>query len=205
MKRTRQPLKKTPAMKVQKTSKKAVIYRQPSNANVRLVKRHADLGVISVNNVTGNWGAYTFRLNQVAGYSELTAMYDRYKINAVEMIFYPRVSMIDSLATVDRPGPARFLTAIDYTDATPPTTFNEVREYETCECTVIYEKHTRYIPYPKIVDSSSSTRSSYVSTGSPSTAHYGLKYAIEPTSSTGTGVMDYSVEAVFYMSFKDLK
>ena len=81
MKRTRQPLKKTPATKVQKTSNKAVIYRQPSNANVRLVKGHADLGVISVNNVTGNWGAYTLRLNQVAGYSELTAMYDRYKIN----------------------------------------------------------------------------------------------------------------------------
>ena len=132
-------------------------------------------------------------------------MYDRYKINAIEVTFYPRVSMIDSLSTTDRPGPARFLSAIDYTDATPPTTFNEVREYETCMCTVIYEKHVRYIPYPKIVDSVSSTRSSYISTASPSTAHYGLKYGIEPTGSTGTGILDYSLEAVFFMTFKDLK
>lgn len=208
MKRTRPySSTKSPKSKQSKTYKnnKLTMYKQPANNNVRLVKRHADFGQLVINPITGATGAYTFRLNQVAGYTELTAMYDRYKINAVEVTFFPKVNGVHTLTLVDTPDPYRLLTCIDYTDATPPANAAEVREYETCEVTCVYEKHIRYVSYPKIVDNVSSTRSSYISTASASTAHYGLKYYHEPTANTGSGLMTYNVECVFYMTFKDLK
>lgn len=204
MKRTTRPYSKTPSRKVQKTAPKTVIYKQPST-NVRLVKRHSNFGNIAVNPITGAQGALVFTLSQVPGFAELTAMYDRYKVNAVEVTFYPKVNGIHTVGLADTPEPARLLTCIDYTDSAPPANADEVREYESCECTVIYEKHTRYVPYPKVVDSVSSTRSTYISTASPSERLYGLKFAVEPTGNTGPGIMNYNVEVVYYMSFKDLK
>ena len=206
MKRTSRPYSaKTKKNKQPKTANKMVLYKPVNTTNLRMVKRHADHGTVNVNPVTGNLVAMFFALNKVAGYTELTAMYDRYKINAVEVCFYPKVNGIRTTALADTPDPARFLSCIDYNDSFVPTSANSIREYETCEVTVIYEKHTRYVPYPKVVDGISSTRTSYISTANVTEPHYGLKYVIEPTNQTGAGVMVYTVEATYYMTFKDLK
>lgn len=180
------------------------MYKTPKDP-VRFVKRHADFGTWSLNNIVGTTFAWIFRLNQVPAYTELTALYDRYKINAVELTFYPRITQLRDLSPLDNPLSSRMLSAVDFNDVNPAANADELREREDCQVTCIHEKHVRYIPYPKILDSISSNRTSYIATSSPSTTHYGLKTYAEATGSTGTGAMSYTVEVVFYLSFKDLK
>ena len=100
---------------------------------------------------------------------------------------------------------ARFFSAIDYTDATAPTTIDQLREYSTCKMTPILKTHKRVIYKPKILDSSSYTLSPWISCDSPSVNYFGLKIGVEPMGSTSVTSMDFSIEAVFYMSFKNVR
>lgn len=200
------PATKTPSKKYPKTSSKKsmTMYKQPSNP-VRLVKRTSDYFSITVSGVAGSFGAYNFKLANVPGYAEFTNLYDQYRINAVSVCFFPRQTETSTLATVDTAkGNARLLTAIDYNDDTVPLTFDSLREYENCEVVSILEKHERYIPKPLFLNNSGQNVNGWLATSSPSTNHYGLKYAIEPTLATG-GAFTYTVEVVYYLAFKNVK
>lgn len=204
MKRTRAPSTKAiVAKKVQKSNARARIYKQPTNP-VRFVRRNADYGSVAVSNLTGAAQTFSFRLSNVAGYSELVALYDVYKISAVSLTFYPRMTQITGTTQTNNVENVRILTAIDYNDATPPTTATDVREHENCEVHSIVDTFTVYIDKPKILDSSSTSRTAWISTSSATTLHYGLKMWVEPPQYTG-GNYGYVVEGVFYLAFKAIK
>lgn len=204
MKRTRAPSTKAiVAKKVQKSNARARIYKQPTNP-VRFVRRNADYGAVSVSNLTGAAQTFSFRLSNVAGYSELVALYDQYKISAVSLTFYPRMTQITGTTQTNNVENVRILTAIDYNDATAPTTATDLREYENCEVHSIVDQFTVYIDKPKILDSSSTSRTAWISTSSATQLHYGLKMWVEPPQYTG-GTYGYVVEAVFYLAFKAIK
>lgn len=179
------------------------MYKQPSNP-VRFVRRNADYGAVAVSNLTGAAQTFSFRLSNVAGYSELVSLYDQYKISAVQLTFFPRMTQITSTSSVNNIDNVRILTAIDYNDATPPTTATDVREYENCEVHSITDTFSVYVDKPKILDTSSSSRTAWIATSSATTLHYGLKMWVEPPQYSG-GTYGYVVEAVFYMAFKAIK
>lgn len=206
MKRTRLPSSNQKAMvakKVQKVNSKARIYKQPTNP-IRFVRRNADYGAVPLSGVTGTGISFTFRLSNVAGYSELVSLYDQYKINAVALTFIPRMTAITSTLTAGNIENVRCLTAIDYNDSTAPTGPDVVREYENCEVRGITEQFTVYIDKPKIFDTSSTSRTAWIGTSSATTLHYGLKFWADSTQMT-SGNYGYLVEAVFYMAFKAIK
>ena len=99
---------------------------------------------------------------------------------------------------------ARILTAIDYTDDSVPTTYDQLREYEACEVDVIINKHERYIPKPLFLNNSGQSVNAWVSTQNPTTRFYSLKYAIEPPQAS-SGSFTYTVEVVYYLAFKNVK
>lgn len=204
-KRTRANTKTMPKKYAKTSSKKSmVMYKQPTNP-VRLVKRTCDYFTINVPGVSGAYGGFNFLLSNVPGNGELVSLYDQYRINAVSVCFYPRQTQTNTLATVDTAkGNSRLLTAIDYNDDTPPLTYDELRQYENCEVVSILEKHERYIPKPLFLNNSGQNVNAWIATSSPSTRHYGLKYAIEPPLSTGNS-FTYTVEVVYYLAFKNVK
>lgn len=128
MKRARSSSKSsTSKYKKTKSSDSLTMYKQPKNP-VRLVKRHADYFTVVVNGTTGVLGAYNFTLSSVPGYTEFTNLYDQYKINAISVCFYPKQNSVTSLVTLDNiKANARFLSAIDYNDDTPPVNFDSIR------------------------------------------------------------------------------
>ena len=208
MKRARSYSKsKAPAKKFKKYSKNMSREMTPYNNNrVHFVKRHADYTTLAVSNTSGANAGYTFRLNNVPGYTELTGLYDQYKICGVKVTFNPPVTQRTNISTVDNPdASARFLSAIDYNDSTAPTSGDDVRQYENCKVTTFHEKHTRYIDKPKFVNTSGQTVSDWMSTANATTIWYGLKVWVDPTNQTSTLSSSYTVECVFYLCFKNIK
>lgn len=172
-----------------------------------LYKRHTGIfGVIQAQASLETFGALNFSLNDLPNYTEFTNLYDMYKINCVKVTFWPQQTISNSLGSVNNPaGNARFFSAIDYNDGTQPTSVDELREYQSCKFTTVLKPHKRVIFKPKILDTSSYSISPWMSTASPSSNYFGLKYAIEAISSTNTPQMAYSVECKYYMSFKNVK
>lgn len=165
--------------------------------------RYADFGEVVTGAITEQTGGFNFSLSDLPNSAEFTALYDMYKINAVKIQFIPQQTVANSISSLNSASNyARFFTAIDYNDSTAPTGgVDELREYQTAKYTNLYRKHKRYIYKPKILDGSSTSRSNWVSTTSPGTNWYGIKYAVEATGNT----MTYGVEVKYYLSFKNVK
>ena len=193
------------AQKYKKRFKKESLSSQ-SNNRVHFVRRHTDMFTIPVSNVAGATGGIGFELNEVPAYTELTALYDQYKICGVHLKFYPKQTNTNSCLNADSVrGDARFLTCIDLNDITPPVNTDEVRQYESCQVTSILECHEVYVKKPLFLNASGQNVSDWVSTSSPSLRWFGLKYFCEPSGMTGLSQFFYTVEAVFYLCFKNIK
>lgn len=208
MKRARAPFQSParPKAKAPKTERaKTISMYNNQKQNVRLVRRNVDFFQLVASNGTPTFGTYSFRLTSVPNSAELISLYDQYKINAVSLTFYPRMTQITSLINADNVANRRVLTAIDFTDGAPPASTDELREYENCEVRSCLDTFSVYIDKPKFADASGALRTGYISTSSPSTVHYGLKYAIDPLNPGVVGTYPFTVEAVFYMSFKAIK
>lgn len=203
-KRSRSRKSSMPAAKKRKTEKAIVpMYRQPSS-NVRLIKRNSDQGDIICTLGAPTYGAMIYRLSNVPNSGELTALFDQYKINAISTTFFPQQTEITTHVT-----PAvqnvRIFTAIDYNDNTPPLSVDNLREYDNVEVHSAVKQFTVFIANPKFADSTGSVRTGYINTASPSTVHYGLKYAVEPLNPGATGTYTYRTETVYYFSLKNAK
>lgn len=204
MKRTRPQKTYAKSAKKAKTAKAMTpMYKQPST-NVRLIKRNGDQGDVICTLGAATYGAFLFRLSNVPNSSEFTSLFDQYKINAVSCTFYPQQTSIDTHIA-----PAvqnvRMLTAIDFNDSDPPLSVDTLRQYDNVEVHGTTEQFTVYIANPKFADTTGSLRTGYINTSSPSTVHYGLKYACEPLAPGSTGTYTYRVETVYYFSFKNAK
>lgn len=205
MKRSRSNAKtKAPANKVAKYRSK--VPRELSNDRIHYVKRTANGGTFTVSNLAFTGVGQQFSLNQVPAFSEFTALYDQYKINAIKVIFLPPFTGRMTILSIDSPQTsARFMSAVDYNDNTGPANMDEIRQYESCKMTQIHEKHERYIPSPKFINSSGQNVNDWISTSSPSTAHFGIKFGADPTNQTNTLSFQYNIEVVFYLAFKNIK
>lgn len=171
-----------------------------------LYKRFCDYGELTISNAVNTYAAYNFSLSDLPNYTEFTSLYDMYKVNAVKITFIPQVTQSVSSGTVNNPNASsRFFSAIDYNDGTAPTSLDDLRQYQTCRMTPILRQHRRFIMKPKILDSNGFSISPWMTTASATANYYGLKIAVEPMDSTSTTTMMYTIEAKFYLSFKQVK
>ena len=202
-KRPRASKSMAPAKK-RKTEKAIVpLYRQPSS-NVRLIKRNSDQGDIICTLGAPTYGAMIYRLSNAAGSGELTALFDSYKINAISTTFFPQQTEV-STHIAPAVQNVRIFTAIDYNDNTPPLSVDALREYDNVEVHSVVQPFTVFISTPKFADTTGALRTGYINTSSPSTVHYGLKYAVEPLNPGATGTYTYRTETVYYFSLKNAK
>lgn len=190
--------------KVAKAKKADMPMYKSLSTNVRLIRRNGDQGDIICTLGAATYGAFLFRLSNVPNSTEFSALFDLYKINAISCTFYPQQTAITTHIA-----PAvqnvRAFTAIDYNDSDPPLSVDTLRQYDTVEVHSVVDQFTVYIANPKFADTTGAVRTGYINTSSPSTVHYGLKYAIEPLSPGSTGTYTYRVETTYYFSFKNAK
>lgn len=167
-------------------------------------KRNVDLPPVVLGTAAETAFAQAFRLGDLPGSSEFTALYDSYKINAVKLRFFPSMTESISTSTMNAPqGETRIITVIDRNDATP-LNFDGLRQYQNAKVVRINKQFSRFIYKPQILDTSGYSVSPWMSTAFPSIFWYGLKFAAEATGQA-TGTYRYHIEATYYLSFKTVK
>jgi hypothetical protein len=140
----------------------------------------ASRGAITTSTTIPSAGALTFILQDLPAYTELTALYDQYRIMKV------KVEFIVTGATNPLTGPpGLILTALDYNDATTPASVNELVQYETVQSVPVGNYFERTLQprsavaaYSGVFTSFANVYAQWIDTASSSVVHYGIKYYI---------------------------
>lgn len=131
------------------------------------------------NGITATLAVINFSLNDVPGYTELTAMYQTYCIEQVELWFRPEYTELTDASALSNSVNVDFYSAIDLVDSSAPVNVDAVCEYQSCAHTSITKDHYRKIRPNYLIDGIAPA-CGLISTASPSTNWYGLKVAIPP-------------------------
>lgn len=168
--------------------------------------------------LTGGGGPYRFgavsyfKLSNVLQVSDLTALYDRYKITGIKLKIIP----LSNMANVNGSGVLPTMVYhTDYDDALTPTDDASVRVKAGAKEVRLDRSRTIYIK-PKIADAilgaSAGTAYSvpkaapYINMSYPDVPHYGLKMYFRDVnlSSSSSGINTcFRVETTYYVSCKD--
>jgi len=152
-----------------------------------------------------------FTLADLPNFTEFTALFDMYRIFAVQMRLRPRFNLgtVGSITTVKLP---RLFSVIDYNDNVNLTLINDALEYQSCKETRFDQDHVRMIrPHANLAAQEAtlvnfgglkSQVSPWLSTEVTDVNHYGLKFLIEAGAAGQTVFQSWSVDLTYYLEFK---
>lgn len=197
--------------RAQRTIRKAHkrVSRSMTSRGVYHFKRSFRLSQIVFNVGTTSMYGEQFDITQLPNVTEFSNLFDLYKINAIKLELVPCQTGSDT----NPPSTSIFLpnimSAIDYTDSTPPSGINELMQYPGCRRTKITRRHSRYFK-PKVnIDVNGvalgNNRSNWMGFG-VATPHYGVKWGLDQIfnvpAGQGFGVDRY---VTFYFSCKNVR
>lgn len=178
----------------------------------RAVKLHYQASTI-VSQVTASFGAYDFQLDQFEGYADWSAVMDAYRLLKVKVRILPRVN-VQSLTTqaVAATGGIPFvLLAVDYDDATVPSSLSEVLQYTDVKVCKLFEE-TSITFRPKISKAvyqsggftgyAQDDANTWIDCASNDVEHYGLKYGVSSTGASQTTFPQYYVFVTGWFEFR---
>jgi hypothetical protein len=203
--------------KNKKSSKKNKEERNPQgDINIRLelynrktvyrMKRRG--GESTISQVAGSDNCYTilFSLDQVPGYTELTALFDLYKIDAVRVSFSPMFNFQATIAL------ASVITGLLYTvintNNNTTTTMTAMEEDSTLRRTNFDKSVSRSFRPCFLQETYKPTTSAYrpgrgyIARDYPTVPHYCLKYGILGGVGGQTALSVWKVSTEFFLSFK---
>lgn len=154
------------------------------------------LGVFDIvcDGINPSVGSINFSLVDVPSSTEFTSLFDQYRIDRIEIEWYPEYTELTDAALVSNAVNTQFNTAIDPVGFTP-TSVADVLQYKTLYTTSITKVHKRSLSPKYLVDGVIPVNM-FVSTSSPSLNWYGVAFGIPPT-----GVaMTFRSRAKFYLS-----
>lgn len=163
-------------------------------------KRSHNFGTGTTVSLTPTLVAQNYSLNDLPNYAEFTALFDFYKITGIRIRLLPYQTESNSTGTVNNAANVPIFHVVDTSDATAPTTVEELCEYQDHKISNLYSGFDVYFK-PKFADATSATRDGWVVTTNPSLNYFGFKYAIPPT----TNSMTFYIVVTYYLSFKDPK
>lgn len=154
-----------------------------------------------------SYGAKSFTLSDLPGYSELVALFGQWRMLKVDLQCIPRVN---SNTTANPSYLSNFTYAFDYTMATAPTAIGQILQYDSCKTVNaqdVREFHITIKPRTSDVFYNGSVVSGYganaagtwINTTSPSVPHYGLLWAWENNQTTINAIDVYST---YWCEFK---
>lgn len=165
------------------------------------------------------------RLSDLPNYTEFTALFDFYKIVGVKVRLLPFFDQVPSndaggvfSALYSSPSNLRIFSILDYNTLTPPTTINDMRQYQNCKMTRYIHGHKRYyVPKPTVeadsdlqaIQLNAGRKNPWVNTTYPDIDHFGLSIGIDMSnidpSKVASGDPLLRVEATYYVCFKNPK
>lgn len=178
---------------------------QPSlmNHNVFKYRRSFAGATIAFSSGAETKGAFSFSLSQVAGYAEITAMYDYYRITKVKISYFPDQTDLISTGNLNSTDHVPLITAVDTANATAPATLDALREYNNHKVRSIIRPFKETFAV-RFTDSVNSERQGWISTANATALHYGYKYAAPATNASTTG-FTANVNFTVYIEAKDPK
>lgn len=173
-----------------RAQKRRKVARAPAGGRALVfpIKRSNFIGAFPASGsttVTTAYGGNQFKLSDLAGYTELTALFSQYRIKKVSLQCIPRVNQnLNNAAGMY----SNFHYAIDYTQASAPTSVQAVMQYDnrrTINCQAVTQFTITLKPQASDVLYNGSVVSGYgaaapntwVNTSSPAVNHYGLVWA----------------------------
>lgn len=164
-------------------------------------------GSSSITGGTGGGSGFgiDIALSNAVNYADFTAVFDQYRIVAVEVEFTPYFSQVNLSANLQ----GRLFTAIDFDDVNAPATATAVRAYNTCLITPPWKSQTRTL-VPHVADAAySGTFTSFANQGpqwidsvSSGVKHYGVKGFAEGSTTTTSS---WFVEVRLFVEFKNIR
>lgn len=169
----------------------------PESRPFRVVQTTSQQGFLTTSNSNPTFGSIAVGLVNFNQASTFTAMFDQYRIDAIEVWITPQISADISMAT------GFLCSVIDLDDDTNLTSVAAAQEYSSCVTTPAKTGHYRhFIPhvamaaYSGAFTSFANVASPWIDAGSPSVVHYGVKVACN-TSLAATYSYDTIVKAHF--------
>lgn len=148
------------------------------NAVYNLFKEVA-AGSVTATNTVESTGAVTFQFSQIGDYTSLSAVFDQYRIAALEVTFVPRVQENTSPSVI----PPMFHTAVDLDDATA-VSVSQLGDYMGVQATSSTKQHKHtFVPhvaiaaYSGVFTSFANESAPWIDVASPNVLHYGVKWA----------------------------
>ena len=149
---------------------------------------------IACDGINPSVGIFNFSLNDLPNYTEFTGLFDLYKIESIEIEWYPEYTVLSDGGVTSPADNVQLNTAIDPAGQTP-TAVSDILQYRTLHSTGISKQHKRTF-VPAILLDGIAPVSTYISTASPSTNWWGIVYGV---AITGTA-MDLRSRAKFNLS-----
>lgn len=129
-------------------------------------------------------GTFNFSLNDLPSYTEFTTLFDLYKIERIEIEWYPEYTVLSDGGVTSPAVNVQLNTAIDPV-GNMPAAVTDVLQYRTLHATGISKKHKRDFVPAYLFDGISPV-SCYLSTTSPSSNFWGIVYGVSPTGTAMT-------------------
>jgi hypothetical protein len=158
--------------------------------------RYLGLAPLNVTAGADTFASYNFQLNDMLNVSELTSLYDQYKILLVEVHFRPGVTQSTSNST------GQLAVAIDYDDNVVPTASSQVLQYgDLVHADFRKTVSVRLKPRPAISGTTGAAfvapRNIWLDCGYPTVPHFGLKIFARSTVDNS-----YTVAARYSLVFR---
>ena len=150
---------------------------------------------ISCDGINPSVGTWNFSLNDLPSYTEFTVLFDMYKIDRIEIEWYPEYTVLSDGGVTSPAVDVQFNSAIDPVGNTV-TNVSDVLQYRTLKGTAINKIHKRSLVPAYLMDGIVPC-ACYISCASPSSNLWGVVYGIAPT---GTAML-FKSRAKFYLSF----
>lgn len=149
---------------------------------------------------------WTFTLNQLPGFTEVTNMYDQYRLVQVDIIYEPASRAGPTTAT-GTSGAPHLLVRVNF-DGGGSATYDQMRQYDNTRVYSAYQRwEHRFVPKISMMAYNGATSTGYsvaqgspwVNTSNPDVEYYGLQFAFPQVSAAtvfgGTLLFRVHVEA----------
>jgi len=156
-----------------------------------------------------------FTLADIPQSSTFTALFDRYRINRVEVTFTPvqNNNQAQSGSVIVSVPDYSLYYVVDVDDASVVAPVTSLMEYEGCKrhsllsgpITVGFKPHVAVAAYSGAFTSYANQADEWLDCGSPSIQHYGLKWGFPVPLSTGYGQIPCSVTVRYFVEFKNVR
>lgn len=163
--------------------------------------------IISNQVVSGNitFGHMRFRLTDLAGNTDFTNLYERYKITGVKLKFIPIIGTSRDATTSTVMSPiALAINRSALNLNTDDKTFDQLLENQDVKVMSSMRQFNLYVPYPKFYSpadgiTQAQEKGGWLNTKAPAVHHFGVQWAYQSTTTSTSDRTAFRVVATYYV------